>query len=86
MLLIARICPFFLKEMRPKWYSLEEIPFKEMWPDDVYWFPLMLKGKHFYGYFTFKGMNDIVDYKLREVENIHDVPIPQGPQDTTCRG
>ena len=68
--------------MRPKWYGHEDIPFKDMWPDDVFWFPLMLKGKQFYGYFKFIGMNDIVDFKLKEVDNINDVPIPQGPQET----
>jgi 8-oxo-dGTP diphosphatase/2-hydroxy-dATP diphosphatase len=64
------------------WYNHEDIPYKDMWPDDILWFPLMLQSKQFYGYFKFQGMNDIVDYKLKEVDDIHSVIIPPCPQQT----
>ncbi len=37
------------EEMRPQWYKESEIPYKSMWPDDVYWFPYMLEQKPFIG-------------------------------------
>ncbi|XP_051856082.1 oxidized purine nucleoside triphosphate hydrolase isoform X1 [Antechinus flavipes] len=55
-------------EMRPQWFQLEQVPFSDMWPDDSYWFPLMLQKKKFHGYFKFQGQNTILDYRLNEVE------------------
>jgi hypothetical protein len=46
-------------EMRPKWFSLSDIPYKDMWPDDQFWVPLFLEGKCFVGAFLF-GPNDTV--------------------------
>lgn len=55
--------------MRPKWFSVDDIPFKEMWPDDILWFPMLLKDAKFNGYFKFKGHNDILDYTLTEISD-----------------
>ncbi|XP_068940903.1 oxidized purine nucleoside triphosphate hydrolase isoform X1 [Petaurus breviceps papuanus] len=59
---------FEFVEMRPQWFQLEQIPFSDMWPDDYYWFPLMLQKKKFHGYFKFQGQDTILDYTLSEVE------------------
>jgi len=53
------------EEMRPEWFSviddhsleipdtpypsLPPIPYDSMWPDDVYWLPLLLSNRHFVG-------------------------------------
>ncbi|KAM5228827.1 oxidized purine nucleoside triphosphate hydrolase [Ctenodactylus gundi] len=57
-------------EMRPQWFQLDQIPFSDMWPDDSYWFPLLLQKKKFRGYFKFQGHNTILDYSLREVDDV----------------
>ncbi|KAJ8036799.1 7,8-dihydro-8-oxoguanine triphosphatase [Holothuria leucospilota] len=59
--------PTETEEMRPKWFSVNDIPFKEMWPDDILWFPHLLNGTKFNGYFKFKGHDEIVDYTIKEV-------------------
>ena len=66
--------------MRPQWYDLDNIPFTKMWPDDHLWFPYIFKEQKFYGYFTFKGMSDIVDYSLNKVDCLSSVHIPKEPQ------
>jgi ADP-ribose pyrophosphatase YjhB (NUDIX family) len=33
------------EEMMPKWFSFNEIPYENMWPDDIHWLPQILKGK-----------------------------------------
>ena len=43
------------EEMIPKWFHINEIPFDEMWPDDVYWFPFVLEEIPFKGYCKFAG-------------------------------
>ncbi|XP_015675021.1 7,8-dihydro-8-oxoguanine triphosphatase [Protobothrops mucrosquamatus] len=59
-------------EMRPQWFDVDQIPFKEMWPDDIYWFPLLLRKKHFLGYFKFQGQKTILEYTLKEVEKMQE--------------
>ena len=36
-----------------RWFSLKQIPYKEMWQDDSYWLPLVIEGKMFEGEFYF---------------------------------
>lgn len=40
-------------EAIPHWFDLSDIPYHEMWEDDVTWIPLMLKGQLFSGYYLF---------------------------------
>lgn len=30
--------------MKPQWYKYQEIPYDEMWIDDIYWLPKVLNG------------------------------------------
>ena len=57
-------------EMMPKWYEISQIPYKEMWPDDVYWYPLMFAGKLFLGDFKFKDEKTLISHELTEVPNL----------------
>ena len=58
------------EEMRPEWFHIEEIPFANMWPDDLHWFPLFLKGKKFKGKFLFGESDVILEKQLEEVSNL----------------
>lgn len=58
------------EEMRPQWFQVDEIPFKEMWPDDIYWFPLFLKGQKFRGKFIFGESDCILSQELIAVDEI----------------
>jgi hypothetical protein len=37
-----------------------------MWPDDIYWLPLLLKGKKFKGKFLFDKNENIIRKELEE--------------------
>jgi len=52
------------EEMKPEWYNQNNIPFKKMWDDDKYWFPLFLKGKKFNGSFLFDKNDKVVKHSL----------------------
>ncbi|MFH1325549.1 MAG: 8-oxo-dGTP diphosphatase [archaeon] len=58
------------EEMKPQWFSLDEIPFEKMWPDDKFWLPLFLKEKKFRGDFLFQGFDKILEHELAEVGEI----------------
>jgi len=46
------------EEMQPKWFSVDSIPYAQMWPDDEYWLPLLIAGKKFEGSFLFDRPSD----------------------------
>lgn len=58
------------EEMRPQWFHMDELPFKDMWPDDVYWFPLFFSGKKFRGRMLFEGHDKILNKHLEVVDSL----------------
>ncbi len=58
------------EEMKPDWYKVENLPFKDMWADDEYWFPLMLNEKRFAGEFKFADDGLIIEHSLVEVSKV----------------
>jgi 8-oxo-dGTP pyrophosphatase MutT (NUDIX family) len=55
------------EEMAPMWFGLDEIPFKEMWDDDIHWMPKVLEGKKVEGDFIFGKEQRLSSFKMREV-------------------
>lgn len=47
------------EEMSPAWFKVEDIPYKDMWPDDIFWIPKVLMGGFVKGSFVF-GEGDVV--------------------------
>ena len=41
------------EEAIPLWTKIAEIPYHEMWEDDIHWLPQALAGQNFEGYFEF---------------------------------
>ena len=41
------------EEMKPQWFTHQEIPYQDMWADDPHWLPLVLQGKNVKGHFHF---------------------------------
>lgn len=56
------------EEMMPKWFSFNEIPYKEMWPDDKHWLPHVLKGNKVEADFLFGENDKILEHNVRIVE------------------
>jgi mutator protein MutT len=54
------------EEMKPEWFMVEEIPFKDMWADDEFWLPFVIAGEKVRGAFTF-AEGDIVEKQSVEV-------------------
>lgn len=58
------------EEMKPQWFHIDELPFKKMWPADIYWIPLLLDGKKFKGKFLYGESDVILKKELIEVKEI----------------
>lgn len=51
-------------EMRPEWFNLNQIPFKQMWEDDILWLPFVLAGKQLSGKFSFSLDNKLKSHEI----------------------
>ncbi len=58
------------EEMKPAWFSAEELPFDKMWPDDVFWVPEVLKGNKVEGVFVFGEGDVILEKKVEVTESL----------------
>jgi mutator protein MutT len=60
------------EEMAPKWFHQNEISYDQMWEDDHYWLPLVLKGQRIKATFSFMldpatGKEKLVDHDIHEI-------------------
>ena len=58
------------EEMMPKWFSFDEIPYSNMWPDDTHWMLHILQGRKLEADFLFGEGDKILDYNIKIVEKI----------------
>ncbi len=54
------------EEMAPRWLPLDAMPLAEMWPDDPYWLPYVLRGVTVYGQFLYNDASNVREYTLTE--------------------
>ncbi|MEK9165274.1 MAG: 8-oxo-dGTP diphosphatase [Patescibacteria group bacterium] len=61
--------PVETEEMRPKWFSISKIPLLDnMWPDDKFWLPKVLKGDLVKAKFTFENNDIILEKEVMAVD------------------
>jgi len=54
------------EEMFPRWFKTMDIPYSEMWPDDIFWLPKVLGGEKLKAKFVF-GENDTLMSQAIEI-------------------
>lgn len=59
--------PVETEEMRPQWFTVDAIPYDEMWPDDIHWLPVFLAGKKFRTKFLFGEGDSVLENHVEEV-------------------
>jgi 8-oxo-dGTP pyrophosphatase MutT (NUDIX family) len=48
-----------------RWFPVEEVPYSEMWEDDLHWLPLLLEGRDFDGAFYFnEDASRLLEFRL----------------------
>ncbi len=56
------------EEMKPVWFSIEKIPYENMFSDDKYWMPYILKNKKIKAFFEFDEDWNIEKYNITEIK------------------
>lgn len=59
--------PTETEEMSPAWFGLDDVPYSEMWPNDIFWIPRVLMGEKLRGWFKFTNDGSITDYYLENI-------------------
>jgi 8-oxo-dGTP diphosphatase len=62
--------PIETDEMAPEWFNITNLPFDEMWPDDIFWLPHILKGQRIKASFELDKNDRIISYSVKEVEKL----------------
>lgn len=57
------------EEMLPKWFSLDEVPYSDMWESDQYWLPKVLVGKLIIATVDSGSGDSLHSYKDEEVNS-----------------
>ncbi len=57
------------EEMNPFWFPVEQIPYSQMWPDDIFWLPQVLQNKLIKASFTFGEKDIILKNKINIITN-----------------
>lgn len=55
-------------EMIPKWFSVNKIPFDNMFPDDKIWLPKILAGETFKAKFKFDENFNLINHKFFKLD------------------
>ena len=60
------------EEMSPQWFSVQDIPYNDMWSDDEYWLPLVIAGKKVSADFKLDKNDTIISQSVTEVVGFKD--------------
>lgn len=60
--------PHETEEMAPRWFMLSDIPYDDMWEDDIYWLPQVLEGKLIQASFAFDSSETLINSLIEVIE------------------
>jgi mutator protein MutT len=53
-------------EMAPEWFSVNDIPYGRMWPDDSHWLPKILAGDQVQARYLYREDNETIEHNEEE--------------------
>lgn len=57
-------------EMKPQWYTYDDLPYDSMWADDQLWLPKVLVGERLKAVFTFSDSETIINHEITSWDQI----------------
>lgn len=62
--------PTETEEMAPRWFSVDAIPYDDMWQDDIVWLPQVIRGKKLLGLFVFDKHENMQAAEFKLVDEV----------------
>ena len=62
--------PVETEEMAPKWFTIADIPYVDMWQDDEHWLPKVLSGALIKATFNFDEQDNLISQQVAEVDSL----------------
>ncbi len=62
--------PIETEEMAPKWFKVIDIPYTQMWQDDLFWLPQVLAGQKVTGHYTFDHEDKLLEHTVTVVAEL----------------
>ncbi len=62
--------PIESDEMKPKWFKIQDVPYNQMWVDDIVWMPKVFAGALIKGSFMFGENDKLVEHYINEVKSL----------------
>lgn len=59
--------PIESEEMLPKWFKVSDVPYDQMWADDILWMPKVFAGQKVKAEFIFSGEGKLKEHKFEEL-------------------
>lgn len=57
------------EEMKPEWFSIDNIPYEKMWASDRVWLPRVLEGEKVHGILILGESNTVISIDLETVQD-----------------
>lgn len=57
-------------EMKPEWFSIDQLPLSDMWPADSIWLRMVLGGQKIRGKFTLNEDNSVAESTIQKVGSL----------------
>jgi 8-oxo-dGTP diphosphatase len=61
--------PSETEEMEPRWFSVTEVPYNQMWEDEAIWLPMVLDGDKLKANLHFDKQGKLLDQEINAVES-----------------
>ena len=58
------------EEMKPQWFLTSDIPFGEMWSDNIHWLPEVIGGELLKARFVFDKADEILEKEIQKVDSL----------------
>lgn len=62
--------PIESDEMAPQWFPVNELPYSQMWPSDIFWVPQIIEGKKVRGEVSFGEGDTVVTHEVSVIDSL----------------